>query len=96
AQNAAPKIVAYNEKVAGRISDPPPIPTVEETEEALQPPALRDLGRSMFNLVLRAILIGAAGALVGLLRGSFGSGREPPVPPAEKEEAGSDGKRPER
>ena len=96
ARDAAPKIVAYNEKVAGRISDPPPIPTVEQIEEALQPLALRDLGRSMFNLVLRAILIGAAGALVGLLRSSFGSGREPPVPPVEKEGAGSDGKRPER
>jgi hypothetical protein len=96
ARSAAPKIVAYNEKVAGRISDPPPIPTVEEIEAGLQPPVLRDLGRSMSNLVLRAILLGTVGALVGVLRGSFGPNREWPAPPAEKEDVGSDGKRPER
>ena len=94
ARGAAPSIVAYNEKVAGRISDPPPIPTVEEVEEALQPPVLRDLGRSMFNLVLRALLLGSAGALVGALRGSFGSvsdaGRR--TPPAEKGSVSGNGK----
>ena len=74
AREAAPSIVAYNEKVAGRVSDPPPIPTVEEVEAGLQPPVLRDLGRSMANVVLRALLLGIAGALVGVLRGSFGSG----------------------
>jgi hypothetical protein len=96
ARDAAPSIVAYNEKVAGRVSDPPPIPTVEEVEAGLQPPVLRDLGRSMANLVLRAILLGAAGALVGVLRGSFGSG-DPgqPDPSAEKEGASNDGKSPD-
>lgn len=72
ANDAAPSMVAYYEKVAGRMSDPPALPTVEQVEAVLQPPALRDLGRSMANLVLRTILIGFAGALVGLLRGSLG------------------------
>lgn len=96
AREAAPSIVAYNEKVAGRVSDPPPIPTVEEVETGLQPPVLRDLGRSMANIVLRALLLGAAGALVGILRGSFGS--SDPVhadPSVEKENASNVGKSPE-
>lgn len=70
ARDAAPSIVAYSEKVAGRLNDPPPTPTVEEVEEDLQPPALRDLGRSIANLVLRALLLGSAGAVVGAIRGS--------------------------
>ncbi len=93
AREAAPSIVAYNEKVAGRVSDPPPIPTIEEVETGLQPPVLRDLGRSMANIVLRALLLGAAGALVGILRGSFGS--SDPVhadPPVEKGNAPNVGK----
>jgi hypothetical protein len=55
--------------VAGRLDNPPPLPTVEEIEEGLQPPALRDLGRSIANFVLRALLLGTAGAMVGILRG---------------------------
>ena len=74
ARDAAPSMVAYYEKVAGRMEDPPPLPTIEQVEAGLQPPVLRDLGRSLANLVLRAILIGALGALVGALRGSFGRG----------------------
>lgn len=93
AHNSAPNILAYNEKVAGRLSNPPPLPTVEQIEEGLQPPVLRDLGRSTTNLVVRAIALGAAGALVGALRGSFGSGRERPVAPAEKEGSPGNGKR---
>jgi hypothetical protein len=77
ARDASPTIVAYNEKVAGRLSNPPTLPTTEEVEKSLQPPVLRDLGRSMFDLVLQALLLGAAGALVGALRGAFGSGRDP-------------------
>jgi hypothetical protein len=73
ARDASPRIVAYNEKVAGRLDNPPPIPTVEEIERDLQPPVLRDLGQSMGNIVLRAILLGTAGAIVGAVRGSFGS-----------------------
>jgi hypothetical protein len=69
AHDAAPSIAAYNEKVAGRLDNPPPLPTVEEIEEGLQPPALRDLGRSIANFVLRALLLGTAGAMVGILRG---------------------------
>lgn len=74
ASEAAPSIVAYNEKVANRLDDPPPVPTVAEIEQSLQPPTLRDLGRSIANLVLRALLMGTAGAIVGLLRGRAGSG----------------------
>jgi hypothetical protein len=95
AREAAPKIVAYNEKVAGRVSNPPPIPTAGEIEESLQPPVLNDLGRSMANLVLRAILLGAAGALIGVLRGSFGSDREQLAQSVEKEGDSGDGKSPE-
>jgi hypothetical protein len=96
ARDAAPSMVSYYEKVAGRLDDPPPLPSVEEVEERLQPPALRDLGRTMANLVLRAILLGAAGALVGILRGSFGSGDpRQPDPSMEKEGASNDGKSPD-
>jgi hypothetical protein len=73
AHDASPSIVAYNEKVAGRLDDPPPLPTVEEIEESLQPPSLRDLGRSIANLVLRALLLGTAGGLVGIVRGRSGT-----------------------
>jgi hypothetical protein len=96
AHDAAPKIVAYNEKVAGRISNPPPIPSVQEVEAGLQPPVLRDLGRSMANLVLRALLLGTAGALVGILRGSLGSDRGALTPSDGKESVSADGRRPER
>lgn len=72
ASDATPSIVAYNEKVAGRLEDPPPLPPAAEIEEDLQPPVLRDLGRSIANLVLRALLVGTAGAVVGLIRGRFG------------------------
>ena len=96
ARDAAPKIVAYNEKVAGRISNPPPIPSVQEVEAGLQPPVLRDLGRSMANLVLRALLLGTAGALVGILRGSFGSDRGSLTPFNDKRSVSADGRRPER
>jgi hypothetical protein len=87
AHAAAPKIVAYSEKAAGRVSNPPPIPTVEEVEQGLQPPVLQDLGHSMANLVLRALLLGTAGALVGVLRGSLSAGRglTPGGPSSEKE-----------
>jgi hypothetical protein len=95
AREAAPSIVAYNEKVASRVSDPPPIPTAEEVEAGLQPPVLRDLGRSMANIILRALLLGAAGALVGVLRGSFGSGGPgEPDPSAEKGNPPSHGENP--
>ena len=96
ARDAAPKIVAYNEKVAGRISDPPPIPSVQEVEAGFQPPVLRDLGRSMANLVLRALLLGTAGALVGIVRGSFGSDRGSLTPSDEKQSVSADGRHSER
>lgn len=73
AREAAPGIAAYDEKVAGRLEDPPPLPTAGEIEHNLQPPALWDLGRSITNLVLRALLMGMLGALVGLVRGRSGA-----------------------
>ncbi len=73
AHDASPSIAAYNEKVAGRLENPPPLPTAEEIEEGLQPPALRDVGRSIANFVLRALLLGTAGAVVGMLRGRSGT-----------------------
>ena len=81
AREAAPSIVAYNEKVAGRLDDPPPLPTVSEVEEDLQPPVPRDLGRSIANFVLRALVAGTAGALVGVVRGRAG----PPDGPKPRE-----------
>lgn len=71
ASEAAPYILEYSEKVAGRLDEPPPLPKVEQIEADLQPPELRDLGRSVANLVLRAILLGTIGAIVGALRGAF-------------------------
>ena len=82
ARDAAPSMVAYYEKVAGRMDDPPPLPALEQVEAGLQPPALRDLGRSIFNFVLRALLLGFAGVLVGLLRGSSGRNPRHDAPPA--------------
>jgi hypothetical protein len=82
ARDAAPSMVAYYEKVAGRMDDPPPLPALEQVEANLQPPTLRELGRSIFNFVLRALLLGFTGALVGLLRGSSGRNPQLDAPPA--------------
>src|SRR5215216_383372 len=77
ASDATPSIVAYNEKVAGRLVEPPPLPPAAEIEDDLQPPVLRDLGRSMANLVLRCLIVGSAGAVVGLIRGRSSAPDEP-------------------
>src|SRR5215211_2806077 len=83
ATQAAPKIVSYvngvrteirqSRKERGaspeRVRDLPPPAQVTEVEATLQPPTLRDLGRSMANFVLRAVLLGTVGGLVGVLRG---------------------------
>jgi hypothetical protein len=88
AAEAAPKIVAYvneerleirqerEERGASpeRVRDLPPPAQVSEVEATLQPPTLRDLGRSMANFVLRTVLLGTVGGLVGALRGRPGSG----------------------
>lgn len=73
ARDAAPSIAAYDEKVAGRLDDPPPLPGVQEIEANLQPPALGELGRSIANFVLRAVLMGTLGGIVGLIRGRSSS-----------------------
>src|ERR671910_2060162 len=83
AEEAAPKIVSYVNEVRTeirqerkergaspeRVRDLPPPARVGAVEATLQPPTLRDLGRSMANFVLRAVLLGTAGGLVGVLRG---------------------------
>ena len=51
------------------VNDLPPPANAESVEAGLQPPVLNDLGRSLFNLVMRALLLGGLGALVGILRG---------------------------
>src|ERR687894_187740 len=71
AAEAAPRIVSYLDELAGRFDNPSPT-TVGAVESDLQPPALRDLGRSITNFVLRAVLLGTLGAVVGALRGRFG------------------------
>jgi hypothetical protein len=83
AEEAAPKIVSYVNEVRTeirqeredrgaspeKIRDLPPPAQLAEVEATLQPPTLRDLGRSIANLVLRAVLLGTVGGLVGALRG---------------------------
>lgn len=78
AEAAAPRIAAYVDELARRFDNPTPT-TVEKVEAGLQPPALRDLGRSITNFVLRAVLLGTVGGLVGLLRGRSGGSRRAPV-----------------
>jgi hypothetical protein len=72
AAEAAPRIDSYLDELARRFDNPSPT-TVGAVESDLQPPTLRDLGRSITNLVLRAALLGALGALVGALRARFGA-----------------------
>jgi hypothetical protein len=72
AAEAAPRIVSYLDELARSNDDPQPA-TVGEIESDLQPPTLRDLGRSMANFVLRAVLVGTVGGLVGVLRGRSGA-----------------------
>jgi hypothetical protein len=83
AVEAAPKIVYYVNEVRTeirqerkergaspeKVRDLPPPAQLAEVEATLQPPGLRDLGRSMANFVLRAVLLGTVGGLVGALRG---------------------------
>jgi hypothetical protein len=71
AAEAAPRIVSYLDELARRFDNPSPT-TVGAVESDLQPPTLRDLGLSMTNFVLRAILLGTVGGILGLLRGRFG------------------------
>lgn len=83
ARAAAGEIVAYIRELAGRFDSEPPQVTVAEIREDLLPPTLGDLGRSIFNLVMRGLLLGSTGAIVGVLRGRLGSAN----PPAENPKA---------
>ena len=96
ANEAAPRIAEYLEEVRSELSEPPPPTTVEVVEETLQPPELWDLGYSMANFMLRVIFLGAVGALVGALRGAFGSDRaaELRTPSVDKERNLENGKSP--
>ena len=90
AREAAPEIVTYvngtREEIQDRrreegqspaeVNDVPPPADVSEVESSLGPPAPRDLGRSLTNFVLRAVLLGTIGGLVGLLRGRSKTGPE--------------------
>src|SRR5918998_6806688 len=90
AATAAPKIVSYVNEVRTeireereergasreRIRDLPPPAQVAKVEATLQPPTLRDLGRTMANFVLRAVLLGTVGGLVGVIRGRPSSANE--------------------
>jgi hypothetical protein len=92
AAEAAPKVVTYVNGVRDEIqdrrreegqspeevNDVPPPAEVSEVEESFGPPAPRDLGRSVANFVLRAILLGTLGGLVGVLRGRSKNGRDGP------------------
>ena len=69
---AAPKIASYVNETGSELRDPPPPTSAAQIEHNLQPPQLGDLGKSLFNLVLRAVVIGFLGAVVGLIRGYLG------------------------
>lgn len=84
AREAAPQILAYIDELGERFSDPATPITTGEIEEDLAPPAIRDVGQSISNLVLRALFLGSVGAVVGLLRGTFGSAK------SDTEEAGEE------
>ena len=86
AGQAAPKIVDYSnttreDLIKGRIKRgetpeqarklPPPA-KLENVRKALEPPSLTMLGYSIMNLVLRSLLLGGTGAVIGLLRGRSG------------------------
>ena len=87
AQEAAPGIVSFVNEQRQILSNPPPPANVGDVERIFQPPALGDLGGYMGNVVIGAIFLGAVGALIGALRGSFGSGRGRDVPSEEKQES---------
>ncbi len=78
ARVSAVEIVAYVEELANRFGSEPPQVTVGEVREDLLPPTLADLGRSIYNLVMRGLLLGCTGAIVGVLRNRFGSANQPP------------------
>jgi hypothetical protein len=78
AEGASPRIAAYVDELAQRLDDQRPT-TAGEVESALQPPALRDLGRSITNFVVRTVVLGTVGGLVGLLRGRSGASPRAPA-----------------
>ncbi|HET7478325.1 MAG TPA: hypothetical protein VFJ72_02290 [Rubrobacteraceae bacterium] len=87
AHDAAPRIAAYVNETGKDLREPPPPTSAGQIEKNLQPPVVEDLGRSLFNLVLRALLIGAFGAGVGFIR-SFSHSRRASAAAQGKPEAG--------
>lgn len=69
ASEVSPKIASYVNDYGKALHNPPPETSAAEIEKNLQPPTLQYLGRSISNFVLRALLIGVLGAVVGLIRG---------------------------
>ena len=82
ASQAAPKIVDYSnttrqDLIKGRIKRgetpqqarklPPPA-KLENVRGALEPPSLAELERSIMYFILRSLLLGGTGAVIGLLR----------------------------
>ena len=77
---AAADYVGYVQELADRFSSDPPQVTVQEMRETFGPPPLADLGRSIFNLVMRGLLLGLTGAIVGVLKNRFGSANQSATP----------------
>ena len=74
---AAADYVSYIRELSDRFNSDTPRVTVQEMRETFGPPGLVELGRSIFNLVMRCLLLGFVGALVGVLRGRFGPANGP-------------------
>lgn len=78
ADAAAPEIVAYVRELADRFDSDPPQTSVSGVRETLSPPTLSELGRSIFNLVMRGLLLGLTGAIVGVLKARLGFANQSP------------------
>lgn len=93
ASEVSPKVASYVNDYGKELRNPPPATSAAEIEKNLQPPTLEYLGRSISNFVLRALLIGVLGAVVGLIRGwssqrRDGSGAEPSTAPPDVSRTG--------
>lgn len=85
AETAAPRIVGYIEELGERFSAPAEPVTAADVEDDMAPPTLGSLGQSISNFVLRALLLGGVGAVVGLLRGRGSGGASAERPKGRRE-----------